>query len=76
MQREPCFLNYCPSQIAAAALLLAINISSSDIAKSVGLKNLDKSGLNSLFSESVFKENDGQETQSTERKGALYLWTP
>ena len=63
MQREPCFLNYCPSQIAAAALLLAINISSSNIARSVGLKNLDDSGLNSLFSEtSVFKEIDGQET--------------
>ena len=60
MQREPCFLNYCPSQIAAAALLLAINISKSDIAKSIGLKQIEETGLQTLFAEtSIYIEISG-----------------
>ena len=46
MSRKPEFLNFFPSQQAAAALILAIMISISDTAKTVNLEKFDLKVLN------------------------------
>lgn len=66
MQRESLFLKYKPSAIAAAALIFAINISQSKVAKEVlGIKRMENGklevSLNSaalLHSEDVSYENE------------------
>ena len=46
MQRESLFLKYKPSAIAAAALIFAINISQSQVAKEVlGIKRMETGKL-------------------------------
>ena len=49
MQRESSFLNYMPSQQAAASLLLAINISMSKVAPLIELERVPKSEINQLI---------------------------
>ena len=45
MQRSPSFLKYRPSQVAAASVLCAINISVSNIAVGLKLSNLCENAL-------------------------------
>ena len=76
MQREPCFLNFRPSQIAAASLMFAINISQSDIANEIGLKKIDEASFKSLFFEtSIYLEISGKKVQDEESICALRMWS-
>ena len=60
MLRSKHFLKLKPSQIAASALILAINLSTSDLAPRVGLKKMQDLNLKSLFFENVINiEMDG-----------------
>ena len=49
MQREANFLDYRPSQNAAASLLLAINISQSDVAPEIGISKIPMSKMQGLL---------------------------
>jgi len=42
LQRRIEYLDYKPSQIAAACVLLAINVSKSEVATTVGLKQFER----------------------------------
>lgn len=53
MLRSSNYLTLKPSQVAAAAIILAINLSSSDLASKVGLQKMQDLNLRSLFSESL-----------------------
>ena len=47
MQREACFLKFKPSQMAAGSLLFSINLSKSDLVKSIlDIKTIPKDQLN------------------------------
>ena len=49
MQRESSFLDYMPSEQAAASLLLAINISKSSVAPIFNLEKISKPEINALI---------------------------
>ena len=61
MLRSRQYLNFKPSQMAAASLILAINLSMSDLAPKVGLQKIIQDlNLKSLFFENVISiEMDG-----------------
>lgn len=65
MKRESHFLKFRPSQIAASALLLSINISKSNLAPTCGVKQIGEEDLRLLF----LDEDINQEI------GPLQLWT-
>ena len=75
MQREAHFLNYRPSQIAAASLLLAINISVSDVAPLVGIKQIQELQMKSLFFETaIYLEIAGVKIEEKDAKCPLRMW--
>ena len=51
MLRSKNYLQLKPSQVAASALILAINLSTSDLAPRLGLKKMQEMNLKSLFFE-------------------------
>ena len=51
MLRSKNYLKLKPSQVAASALILAINLSTSDLAPRLGLKKMQEMNLKSLFFE-------------------------
>ena len=53
MQREAPFLDHKPSVIAAAGLVLAINISQSEVAPSIGVKRIPELKMQSLLYETL-----------------------
>lgn len=53
MLRDSSFLIYRPSQIAAASLLFAINISQSKVAPLIGINKIEESEMKSLFFETA-----------------------
>ena len=60
MLRSKAYLVMKPSQIGASALILAINLSTSDLAEKVGLQKMQDLNLKSLFFENVINiEMDG-----------------
>ena len=75
MQREAHFLNFRPSQIAAASLLLAINISLSDAAPLVGIKKIQELQMKSLFFETtIYLEIAGVKIEEKDAKCPLRMW--
>ena len=75
MQREAHFLNFRPSLIAAASLLFAINISLSEIAPLIDLKQIQDSQLENLFIETtIYMEITGAETEEKDTKCPLHMW--
>ena len=59
-QRYPCFLDLLPSQVAAASILAAINISISDAASELhGMRTIDERRLRDhIFDVNVHGELD------------------
>ena len=53
MQQEAQFLNYRPSQRAAASLLLSINISQSNVAHIAGIEKIDQLTMRSYLQEKL-----------------------
>ena len=75
MQRESCFLDYQPSQIASAALLFAINITQSPVAKVCGVENIEDLKLKSLFfGSAIYMEIGGVKVEEEDQKCPLRMW--
>lgn len=75
MLRSKCYLSLKPSQISAAALILAINLSTSDLAPKVGLKKMQDLNLKSLFFENVINiEMDGVRQKFKNESCPLKMW--
>jgi len=65
------YLHFKPSQVAAAALLLSMNINGSECAQLMGAPNV----LHDLHEKSVFyAENNGQEERKYNNCGPLAAW--
>ena len=75
MLRSKNYLTLKPSQIGAAALILAINLSTSDLAPKVGLKKMQDLNLKSLFFENVINiEMDGVRQKFKNESCPLKMW--
>ena len=75
MQRESCFLDFRPSQIAAAALLFAINITQSPVAKVCGVDNIEDLKLKSLFfGSAIYMEIGGVKVDEEDKNCPLRMW--
>jgi len=75
MLRSRDYLALKPSQVAAAALLLVINLSSSDLAPRCGLKKLSDSNLKSLFCDNLKNiEIEGARQRAHAETGPLNVW--
>ena len=84
MLRSRAYLSLKPSQIAAAALILAINVSTSELAGKIGLRKMYDLNLKSLFLEngnfgkldSSAKENGRPSSSSKSKKYVcpLQIW--
>ena len=75
MQREASFLNFRPSQIAASALIFAINMTQSSVASLCGVKNIEDLTLKSLFFESViYMEIGGVKIEEEDSRCPLRMW--
>jgi len=74
--RTQAYLSLKPSQIAAAVLTLAVNVSTSPIAKSIGIKPLaDDPKLNSLFFENnIVIEMEGVQQPMQQIPYPLKMW--
>ena len=73
--RSNAYLTLKPSQIGASALILAINLSTSDLAPKVGLKKMQDLNLKSLFFENVINiEMDGVRQKFKNEACPLKLW--
>ena len=76
MQRHSCFLAYRPSQIAASALIFAINITQSPVAGLCGVKKIEDLTLKSLFFESViYMEIAGVRVEENDARCPLRMWS-
>lgn len=75
MQRDSAFLNFRPSQIAAASILFAINVSLSKVASSIGVKKIEELALKSLFFETaIHMEVAGKKVAEKNAKSPLRYW--
>ena len=75
MQRESCFLDFRPSQIAAAALLFAINMTQSPIAKVCKVENIEDLKLKSLFfGSAIYMEIGGVKVDEEDDNCPLRMW--
>ena len=77
MLRSKTYLTLKPSQIGAASLILAINLSTSELAPKVGLTKMQDLNLNlkSLFVENVINIGmDGVRQKSKNEKCPLKMW--
>ena len=75
MQRESKFLDYRPSQIAAASLMLALNVSMSKVAPAVGAKRIQQTDLRNLFFEtSILMEVSGVKVEESNSSCPLRMW--
>ena len=75
MLRSKSYLSLKPSQTGAAALILAINLSTSDLAPKVGIKKMQDLNLKSLFFENVINiEMDGVRQKSKNESCPLKMW--
>ena len=75
MLRSSTYLSLKPSQIGASALILAINLSTSDLAPKVGLKKMHDLNLKSLFFENVINiEMNGVRQQAKNKDCPLRMW--
>ena len=75
MQRDSAFLNFRPSQIAAASILFAINISLSEVASAIGVKKIEELALKSLFFETaIHHEVAGKKIEEKNAKCPLRYW--
>ena len=75
MQRESDFLDFRPSQIAAASLMLALNVSMSKVAPAVGAKRIQQPDLKSLFFEtSILMEVSGVKVEESNSSCPLRMW--
>jgi len=74
--RTQAYLSLKPSQIAAAVLTLAVNVSTSPIAKSIGIKPLaDDPKRNSLFFENnIVIEMEGVQQPMQQIPYPLKMW--
>ena len=73
--RSKSYLSLKPSQVGAAALILAINLSTSDLAPKVGIKKMQDLNLKSLFFENVINiEIDGVSQKSKNTACPLKMW--
>ena len=78
MQREAFFLDYRPSAIAAASLLLAINISQSEVAPSIGVSRIPELKMQSLLYETltIHAELSAGLTDDQDSTSPLRMWSP
>lgn len=75
MLRQRVYLTLKPSQVAAAALILAINISTSDLAPKLGIQKMHDLNLKSLFFENVINiEMDGVRQKNKNELCPLKIW--
>ena len=75
MLRESQYLSLKPSQVAAASLILAINISTSDLANRLGIQKMHDLNLKSLFFENVISiEMDGVRQHNKNEHCPLKIW--
>ena len=75
MLRSRSYLSLKPSQVAAAALILAINLSTSELAPKVGISKMQDLNLKSLFFENVIAiEMDGVRQKSKNEACPLKMW--
>ena len=75
MQREAHFLNFRPSQIAAASLLFAINISISNVAPTIDIRKIQELQIKSLFFETAIRiEIAGIKIEEKDAKCPLKMW--
>ena len=75
MQQESFFLDYMPSQIAAASLLFSVNISLSDVAPILGIRQLNKLQIESLISQSMQRRMESSVANSNEHSiNPLIIW--
>ena len=75
MLRSKHFLSLKPSQVAASALILAINLSTSDLAPKVGIKKMQDLNLKSLFFENVVNiEMEGVRQVPKNESCPLKMW--
>ena len=76
MQREALFLDFRPSQNAAASLLLAINVSQSGVAPALGIKRIPPLEMKSLLNEalSVHDELAAGFTAESNAAGPITKW--
>ena len=75
MLRSRHFLRLKPSQVGAAALILAINLGTSDLAPKVGIQKMQDLNLKSLFFENVISiEMDGVRQKSKNESCPLKMW--
>ena len=73
--RSKAFLSIKPSQVGAAALILAINLSTSDLAPKVGISKMQDLNLKSLFFENVISiEMEGVRQKSKNEACPLKMW--
>lgn len=73
--RQKEYLSLKPSQVAAAALILAINISTSDLAPKLGIQKMHDLNLKSLFFENVINiEMDGVRQKNKNELCPLKIW--
>ena len=76
MQRHSSFLAFRPSQIAASALIFAINITQSPDAGLFGVKKIEDLTLKSLFFESViYMEIAGVRVEESDASCPLRMWS-
>ena len=75
MQRDSAFLNFRPSQIAAASILFAINISLSKVGTAIGVKQIEELALKSLFFETaIHMEVKGKKVEEKNARCPLRYW--
>ena len=76
MQRHASFLAFRPSQIAAAALIFAINMTQSPVASLCRVKRIEDLTLKSLFFESViYMEIAGVRVEESDSRCPLRMWS-
>ena len=78
MQREAPFLAYKPSATAAASLVLAINISQSEVAPSIGVKRIPELKMQSLLHDTltIHAELSAGLLDEQDTTSPLRIWNP
>ena len=78
MQREALFLDYKPSVIAASSLVLAINISQSEVAPSIGVKRIPELKMQSILFETltIHAELSAGLLDEQDTTSPLRIWNP
>ena len=77
MQRTSMFLDFRPSLKAAASLLLAFNISQSQIAPDIGLKKIPEDEIRSLLNKTLVMSVPSLDAKKevVRQQGPLRMWS-